>query len=131
MCVVVFQYDFLYKIWEIPQQCKGRFVGITLNISSNKMSHFSNVLAILKVSLYFGLIICVSISDVLKIEIRIYITAFGKQAGIILVNNIIMTLGIRICCFSKTASGVWISLFLRLAKIIILLLNMGLSIIRI
>lgn len=76
-------------------------MGITLNINSNKMSHFSNVLAILKVSLYFGLIICVSISDVLKIEIRIYITAFGKQAGIILVNNIIMTLGSK---YSDAAS---------------------------
>lgn len=38
-------------------------------------------------------IIYVSISDVLKIEIRLYIMSLGKQAGIILVNNIIMTLG--------------------------------------
>lgn len=38
-------------------------------------------------------IIYVSISDVLKIEIRLYIMALRKQARIILVNNIIMTLG--------------------------------------
>lgn len=57
-----------------------------------KMSHFNNVLTILKISSYFGLnYVC--ISDVLKIEIWLYITALGKQAGIILVNNIIMTLG--------------------------------------
>lgn len=66
---------------------KGRLGDITLNKTSPLYQCLYNI----KVSIYFGPNYVCKCLDVLKIEIWLYMTALGKQAGVILV-NIIMTL---------------------------------------